>query len=459
MDNQDGTGQYIWLRYATQYSKDGRTHTIEMGIPVPLGASAETREKLLHEAETGMSQLVQHVEERVFQALERMQSGRTTGSQGMAATASQTAQSSPAKKAEPTVSLPSVPLTTQATPSVPDQSPPLQTRPANRSASVPAPLTTAQAPNVQRAPSRTTPPPAQTVDVPPTRHSVGASMPSSLSPTGTGGSLTRPDFISYVKENMHLSPRQAMDLLRVRSLDGINLREALENLKRIVAQNVQGGTTTPQQPQGQQSSVVRETHPSASVPVSQKTPPTPLPARPSQSTSTASQPQDVPSSIDDLPAKPAKEALVESAQEHVADVIEMRVPEPAQSVRGFDEEVDGNEELEDLDEFDNLSLSSEISPERLSRARDRISALRGMQGATVASAGRLQVLRNAADDDVTTEQLQQLVAGIWNIQALKKLKVDQMEALISWAKEDYFLDEVEAVLIVLEEERYARGNR
>ncbi len=263
-----------------------------------------------------------------------------------------------------------------------------------------------------------------------------------------------PDFIGYIKENMHLSPRQAMDLLRVKSLAGINLREALENLKRIVAQNVQGGTSTPQQPQGQQSSVVRETHPSASVPVSQKTPPTPLPARPSQSTS-----QDVSSSIDDLPAKPAKEALVESAQEHVADVIEMRVPEPAQSVRGFDEEVEGNEELEDLDESDNLSLSSEISPERLSRARDRISALRGMQGATVASAGRLQVLRNTADDEVTTEQLQQLVAGIWNIQALKKLKVDQMEALISWAKEDYFLDEVEAVLIVLEEERYARGNR
>jgi len=137
----------------------------------------------------------------------------------------------------------------------------------------------------------------------------------------------------------------------------------------------------------------------------------------------------------------------------------MRVPQPAKPARGFDEEIDGNEELEDLGEFDNLSLSSEISPERLSRARDKIGALRGMQGATVANAARLQVLRNAADDEVTTEQLQQLVAGVWNIQALKKLKVDQVEALISWAKEDYFLDEVEAVLIVLEEERYARGNR
>ena len=42
---------------------------------------------------------------------------------------------------------------------------------------------------------------------------------------------------------------------------------------------------------------------------------------------------------------------------------------------------------------------------------------------------------------------------------MKKLKVDQVEALISWAKEDDFVSEVEAVLILLEEENYARGNR
>jgi hypothetical protein len=459
MDNQDGTGQYIWLRYATQYSKDGRTHTIEMGIPVPLGASAEAREKLLHEAETGMSQLVQHVEERVFQALERVQSGHTTGNQGIAATVSQTVPPSAVKKAEPTVSSPLTLSTAQQTQSVSDQSPPLQTRPANRSASVPAPLTTGQAPNVQRAPSRTAPPSAQTVDVPPTRHSVGAGMPSSLGPTSTGGSLTIPDFISYINENMRLSPKQAMELLRVKSLAGINLREALETLKRIMAQNAQGGTNVPQQPQhqGQLGSMVREAHPVVSAPVSRNTPVAPLPVKTSQSTASLS--QDVSLSISELPAKPASEALEHTEPEHVSNVIEMRVPQPAKPAHGFDEEIDGNEELEDLDEFDNLSLSSEISPERLGRARDKISALRGMQGATVASAARLQVLRNAADDEVTTEQLQQLVAGVWNIQALKKLKVDQVEALISWAKEDYFLDEVEAVLIVLEEERYARGNR
>jgi hypothetical protein len=77
-----------------------------------------------------------------------------------------------------------------------------------------------------------------------------------------------------------------------------------------------------------------------------------------------------------------------------------------------------------------------------------------MQGATVTSEARLRALRNAADVEVSDEQLQELILGVWNIPALKKLKKDQVEALISWAKEDDFLDEVGAVLIVLEEERY-----
>ena len=55
MNNLDATGPYIWLRYATQYSGDGQTHTIEMSIPVPLGASPERREELIREAEAGMN--------------------------------------------------------------------------------------------------------------------------------------------------------------------------------------------------------------------------------------------------------------------------------------------------------------------------------------------------------------------------------------------------------------------
>ena len=68
-----GENPYIWLRYTTQFTTGGRTHTIEMGIPMPLGASAETREQLIREAEAGMDQLSRHVENRVTQMLRSAQ--------------------------------------------------------------------------------------------------------------------------------------------------------------------------------------------------------------------------------------------------------------------------------------------------------------------------------------------------------------------------------------------------
>lgn len=455
MDNQDGTGQHIWLRYATQYSKGDRTHTIEMGIPVPIGASAETRERLLREAEIGMSQLIQHVEERVFQTLERVQSKHISSDEGETIPLPQISSSLPASQVVSTIpsfstastssmaqSLPTGPdqlSTTQMRPAGADQPSPIQMRPVNKPASLSAPQTTSQTPNVQRTPPRTAPPIAQPVNVPPTRDSVGASMPSSLGPTAAGGNLTIPEFISYIDKNLQLKPKQAMDMLRVKTLTGINLREALEKLKQIVAQNAQTETNVTQQ----QVAVVHEARSAISTPVSHNAPSSP----PSQATISTRQN----AAIDTLPTRPPDKAL-----EGSDNVIEMRVPSsPVQPARGFDEE----EELEDLDEEDGQNVVPEISPEQLSRARNRIGVLRQMQGATVTSEARLKVLRNAADDEVSTEELQALAAGVWHIQSLQKLKKDQVEALISWAKEDDFLNEVKAVLMVLEEEHYARGNR
>src|SRR6266550_7580756 len=73
MNNLDATGPYIWLRYATQYSKDGQMHTIEMSIPVPLGASTERREELFREAEAGMNQLISRFGHRLPQTPQRVQ--------------------------------------------------------------------------------------------------------------------------------------------------------------------------------------------------------------------------------------------------------------------------------------------------------------------------------------------------------------------------------------------------
>src|SRR6185295_17580855 len=74
--------------------------------------------------------------------------------------------------------------------------------------------------------------------VPPTRPNVGASMPMTLGPTlDSSGNFPLPEFIQYIHENLNLTPRQAMEMLKVKSLStGVNLREALERLRYLVAQ-------------------------------------------------------------------------------------------------------------------------------------------------------------------------------------------------------------------------------
>jgi hypothetical protein len=129
------------------------------------------------------------------------------------------------------------------------------------------------------------------------------------------------------------------------------------------------------------------------------------------------------------------------------------------TVRIFDEEINPEEEGEASEELADLDESRELTiPERV-RARTLISRLRESRGATTVNAARLQVLDNVIGEQISKEALHELVVGLWEVQVLKKLKVDQVEALISWAKEDDFVSEVEAVLILLEEENYARGNR
>ena len=60
---------------------------------------------------------------------------------------------------------------------------------------------------------------------------------------------------------------------------------------------------------------------------------------------------------------------------------------------------------------------------------------------------------------LSEEQLQQLIDGVWGATSLRKLKVDQVESLISWAKEDDFVNEADLVLTLIQKEQYARSDR
>ncbi|HEY5002267.1 MAG TPA: hypothetical protein VII61_03900, partial [Ktedonobacteraceae bacterium] len=116
----------------------------------------------------------------------------------------------------------------------------------------------------------------------------------------------------------------------------------------------------------------------------------------------------------------------------------------------FDEEVEPGENRED--ELEDFDFPRELTAQERVQARSKLDSLRESRGPTQSNQARQQALMNVVDSQISVEQLQDLVEGVWNVTAVKKLKVDQVEALISWAKEDDFISEVEAVLAILEEE-------
>lgn len=401
----EGAGGAIWLRYATQFTIGGRTHTIEMGIPVPVGADEKTREQLLREADAGMEQLASHVEKRVVQMLQENRTAQPTPS----SSSSSAPQPPVAVKAVDKPIPPSAPPATSL--GAPTQG--RETRPEGA------------APSRQKSPAS---------EVRPASHLPGAAR-TEEDPTNT---LSLPQFIQHIKEKLNLNPKQAMTLLNVKTLSGVNLREAIEHLQMLVAQE---STPTPDASQEVRSDTSLSPIVSPSRPSSNGTVPT------SSALSTVSTPQLVSSAL----AAPMSENGRESS-------VHEELP-----VYIFDEEVDpeegDSEEEEALTDLEELDDVRGLTVHERTRAEAVLSRLRESRGATLASASRLQVLHNVTNSQVSSEQLLSLVKGIWSVTSLRKLKVDQLEALISWAKEDDFVSEVEAILLLIEEERYARGNR
>jgi hypothetical protein len=130
----------------------------------------------------------------------------------------------------------------------------------------------------------------------------------------------------------------------------------------------------------------------------------------------------------------------------------------------FDEEIGPDEdeqseddELLDLDEIeeeeDGLSASDRL------RAGEILDELRAIRGSHNVSTERLKVLNRLVLQQIEAAQLRDLLQGVWGVTTPAKLKVEQAEQIINWAKQDDFVSEVEAVLQLLGEENYARGNR
>ncbi len=445
----EGAGDYIWLRYSTTITLAGRPRTIEIGVPMPIGADEEVREQLLREADAGMNQVMGHVENRIAQMLQRVQP--TQGN-----------IPAPTPAAKPSVNPPPRPIARPASMSAQgavQQSGPLTN--AGRAPSAPQqqqqpreirearsePFVAASTPSTSSIPSTSSEDEATPSQA--ARATTGVSMQT----TGdVSGNLSIPQFIRVVKDRFDLNPTQAMELLKLKSLSGVNLREKLDQLQRMVSSDANGeknvlpDSSDNEHDADEQPVVARSETPSGKL---SNTP----------NSSTASRPP--------TPVRTNTPSL-----EDTNGRVQAARPPTTNSGRNgkaayFDEEEDFENvlaELEDDSELDanelaELGEARELKPDERLHAKNLVSRFRESQGAAVANPARLRVLSNVTDGQVSEEQLQDLIEGIWNMSALKKLKVDQAESLISWAKEDDFIDDVGVVLLLLEEEALARGNR
>ncbi len=390
MDEHDTP--YIWLRYSTQFTSGGRSHTIEMQIPVPVGASAEQREQLIREAEAGIEQLYRQIERRGSQ---RNQQSPETGRPPEAAQRSRTDYASSRQPApvdaRPTPPAPPAP----PAPVVPTRQPG-QSSPPQQAAAQAATLDASKIISLQE---KTEVADAHIAG----RPSIGSEMPSTHNlSTSASSNIKLAQFIQIIKNNWGLTPKQAMDLLQVKTLNNMNYRDLL-----------------------------RQSSPSASAPPpsatnrapAPPTPPAPAPPSPRPPAPSASAGLDGPANIPVFPLR---------------DNVLREVPRSYK----FDEEDEEAEEAASGNDEDENSMSDTM-------ARIKVDDLKEIRGTAAASQGRLTVLHTLLDSQISDTQFQQLIEGLWNINSDKKLKQDHVEALISWAKEDYFEDEVRAVLAVL----------
>jgi len=389
----------IWLRYSTQFTSGGRTHTIEVEVPVPVGASAEQRDQLIREAEADMEQLYRHVESRVR--------GQSQPAQAASSPAGQPGQVS-RREMQPERPVTPAPAARESQPlSLPD-----------RRAAQPQPM------------------------MAPVRPGIAAELP--VTPdlaSSASGNMKLGEFIQIIRESWGITPKQALDLLQVKSLNNMNYRDLLRRLEPLVGQASADSASSQGTPAN------RAERPAASAPSMPAVPQSlraPTPATPRQEMGPRNAASSPAPAARTISAEPA--SLAGPANIPVYPIRARGVREPA-PVYGFDEEEDvesAGHDDEQADEEQN-SMSSAL-------ARIKIDDLRNMHGNTIANGSRLLVLHNVIDSQISSEQFQQLIELLWRTSSDKKLKQDQVEALIYWAKEDYFEDEARAVLAALNEE-------
>lgn len=270
--------------------------------------------------------------------------------------------------------------------------------------------------------------------------------------------MTRPEFLKASAE-LGLNPRQAMDRLGVRSLEGLNLREALESLRRQML-----GATTDDDESEPETPVASTAN---------KATPTVTPA--------AATPARYFEEEDDETILYSLEEEDDLAEDDVAPAGSETAAASFAASDDTDDtyEEDEEDEDDDLDEVPDLTPPPTPTRQRSTsatrpadpaasrstvretppaepaasngartKATQLIGRLRAATGGSPANDYQRTAYRNIVEEELGKAQANALVRGLWRT-TTDRLSGEQLDALIRWGKEDTFGEEAVQVIALL----------
>lgn len=485
MRNDERTGEHIWLRQAVRFTVGDQRRTLEIAIPVPVGAPADEVERLLRQASEGMERLTRHLDERVAALTGGLAAPRavdaahtdhievpSTSGEISASTlapvetapaTSDTAQ--PATALVPTHALePEQPLTprreegaehpTQAAPGATERAP-TRTPQAAPQPARPEPMR----PTTPAAGASSRP----TASTPGSQPPVAARPAAASAPKTSAPDLTRRDFLAETTA-LGLNPRQVMERLGVRSLDGLNLREALEVLRRQMVRDTGVADV--------ESSVPADM---PAAPASPRAAVAPISAPATAGKYFEEEddfdisfalPDEDPTDLDLVAGQAAESGSGAFADDDLADLDDLDdVPDfgqstppaaavPAPARRAAPATRTASTQSAAPTPGGAVAASGPLSLPQRARARDLMARLRATPAGGTPTRGQLTAYANIIVDQLGAATAAALVQGLWGTR-VDRLGTDQLNALIQWGKDDEFAVEAPAVAAALQAERAA----
>jgi hypothetical protein len=247
-----------------------------------------------------------------------------------------------------------------------------------------------------------------------------------VNPSARAEAISVKDFVAAVRAELDLSPKQAMDRLHVRSLNGLDLNEALDALRRQMGREGEQTVSSPTQ---------------VAQPPEAPVPPRYFAEEEDEGEFEVTLSLDEDSDEFDLEDVPDFDAV--APRPRAVATPSVKRPAPAKSAPA-------------ANGVDQGSPVESAAAGQTSTTLELIGQLRAAAKGSTPTSHQRTAYRNIILRELGEQPAKALVAGLWHVPA-ERLGADQLDALLSWGKRDTFGEEATLVLAALRTEREQKG--